>query len=98
MRGQGFKDGAADVRLFVKAVLDGLVTPEASLLLRAAMAEAVTVGDASGNHKLSKGSEGGRRTRARDDSAAACILAVAEGSRREAGSAPDAPALRLVVV
>lgn len=98
MRGQGFKDGAADVRLFVKAVLDGLVTPEASLLLRAAMGEAVTISDPAGNEKLSKGSEGGRRTRARDDAAAACILAVAEGSRREAGSAPDAPALRLVAV
>ena len=96
MRGQGFKDGGEDVRLFRKAVLDGLVTPEASLLLRAAMAEAVTVADPAGNEKLAKASEGGRRTRARDDAAAACILAVAEGARREAGSTPETPGLRVV--
>ena len=35
LRGQGFKDGGEDVRLFRKAVLDGLVTPKPSLLLRA---------------------------------------------------------------
>ena len=32
--------------------------------------------------KLAKGAEGGRRMRARDDAAAAAILAVAEGVRR----------------
>ncbi len=82
LRGQGYRDGGQDVRAFRKAVLAGNVTPGRSLLLRAAMAEAVTTADTSANEKLAKGSEGGRRARARDDTAAAAILAVAEGSRR----------------
>ena len=81
-RGQGFRDGSEDVRAFRRAVLDGKVTAPPSLLIRSALSEAVTVSDASGNQKLSKGSEGGRRLRARDDVAAAMILAVAEGRRR----------------
>ena len=82
LRGQGFKDGAEDVRAFVRECLDGKVTPQPSLLLASAMSEARTVIDAAGNAKLAKGSEGGRRLRARDDAAAAAILAVALGSRR----------------
>ncbi len=81
-RGQGFKDGAEDVRAFRRAVLEGCVSPGRSLLLRAALAEATTVADPAANEKLAKGSEGGRRRRARDDAAAAAILAVAEGVRR----------------
>ena len=80
-RGQGYKDGAADVREFRKACAAGHVTPKASKLLRSALAEARTISDSAGNAKLSKGSEGGRRVRARDDAAAAAILAVAAGSR-----------------
>ena len=83
-RGMGWKDGGADVRAFRKAVIGGRVTPGRSLLLRAAMAEAVTKPDTAGNEKLAKGSEGGRRARARDDAAAAAVLAVAEGERRGA--------------
>ena len=86
-RGQGFKDGAKDVRAFRRACLEGKVTPEQSLLLRSAMAEARTVSDPAGNAKLSKGTEGGRRSRARDDAAAAAILAVAVGTRQPAQSA-----------
>ena len=81
-RGQGFKDGAEDVRAFRKSCLTGRVTPAESLLLRSAMREAVTVADPSGSEKLSKNTEGGRRSRARDDAAAAAVLAVAVGSRR----------------
>ena len=81
-RGMGFKDGAKDVRGFRRACADGRVTPVTSLLLRSAMAEARTVSDPAGNAKLSKGSQGGRRMRARDDSAAAAILAVAAGVRQ----------------
>ena len=84
VRGQGYKDGGADVREFRRACLSGRVVPVRSLLLRSAMAEAMTVSDPAANHKLAKGSEGGRRTLARDDVAAACILAVAEGARRAA--------------
>ena len=93
LRGQGFKDGAADVREFRKAVLCGAVRPVKSLLLRSAMSEAVTVADAAGNEKLAKATQGGRRSRGRDDAVAAAILAVAEGIAarrfRLAGDAVD---------
>ena len=83
-RGMGYQDGGEDVRGFRRACADGRVTPVPSLLLRSAMAEARTVSDPAGNAKLSKGSQGGRRLRARDDAAAAAILAVAEGTRQPA--------------
>ena len=82
LRGMGFRDGSEDVRAFRRSVLDGKVAAPPSFLVRSALSEAVTVSDASGNEKLAKGVEGGRRLRARDDVAAAMILAVAEGSRR----------------
>ena len=97
VRGQGFRDGGEDVRVFRKAVLDGRVSPERSLLLRASLLEARTVGDTAGNHKLAKKTEGGRRERARDDAAAACILALAEGMRRATTPRPG-EALRAIVV
>ena len=59
VRGQGYRDGGEDVRLFRKAVLDGKVAPEKSLLLRAALLEARTVADTAGNHKLAKNTQGG---------------------------------------
>ena len=82
VRGQGWKDGAEDVRGFRRAVLEGRVRARKSLLVRSALAEARTVADAAGNEKLAKGSQGGRRARAKDDTAAAIILGVAAGSRR----------------
>ena len=87
-RGMGFRDGAEDVRGFRKACADRLVMPLPSLLLRSAMAEARTVSDPAGNAKLSKGSQGGRRVRARDDAAAAAILAVAAGVRNPGQQRP----------
>lgn len=95
IRGQGFKDGGQDLVAFRGACLAGRVTPERSLLLRAALMEARTVSDPAANEKLSKGAQGGRRARARDDAAAASILAVAEGSRRGNMAAPS---VRLVAV
>ena len=86
-RGMGFRDGAEDVRAFRRACADGRVTPVPSLLLRSAMSEARTVSDPAGNAKLSKGSQGGRRLRARDDAAAA-ILAVSAGVRQPAKVKP----------
>jgi len=83
LRGQGFKDGGEDVRAFRRACLDGRVTPVPALILTSAMAEARTISDPSGNSKLAKGSEGGRRLRARDDAVAAAILAVALGTRKK---------------
>ena len=86
-RGQGFKDGADDVRRFRAAILDGTLRPVRSLLLRSAMSEAVVIADPAGNEKLAKASQGGRRFRARDDAAAAAILAAAELMRWQ--EAPD---------
>ena len=82
LRGQGFKDGGEDVRAFRRSVAEGRVRGVRSRLLRSALSEAVTISDPSANSKLAKGSEGGRRTRARDDVAAAAILAVSLGVRR----------------
>ena len=87
-RGQGYKDGAEDVRDFRRACLEGKVAPPRSLLLRYAISEARVVMDQSANAKLAKSSEGGRRARARDDAAAAAILAVAAGARRAAAPPP----------
>ena len=81
MRGQGFKDGAEDVRDFRRALLEQRCWPVPSLLMRTAMSEARVVTDPAGNQKLAKHTEGGRRMRARDDAAAATILAVAAGDR-----------------
>ena len=76
-RGQGFKDGAEDVRAFRKAVLSGDVSVPRALTWRVTMAGSRVETDAAGNAKLSKKSQ-----RARDDLAAAAIIAVAEGYRQ----------------
>ena len=82
LRGQGFKDGGEDVRLFTRACLEGRVTPVPGLLLASAMGDARTLIDPAGNAKLAKGTEGGRRLRARDDAAAAGVLAVGLAERQ----------------
>ena len=87
-RGQGFRDGGQDVRDFRAAVLGDHVRPSRSLLLTAAMSEARVTGDPSGNWKLSKHVQGGRRANARDDAAAAAIIAVAVGYRRWSAAPP----------
>ena len=87
-RGMGSRDGAEDVRQFRRACAEGKVAPSPSLLLRSAMAEARTISDPAGNSKLCKGSEGGRRMRAKDDAAAAAILAVSAGVRAALHLAP----------
>ena len=88
-RGMGFVDGAADVRDFRRACVGGMVKPAVSLLLRSAVGEARVTGDAAGNWKLAKSGQGGRRIKARDDAAAASILAVAEGYRRSRDVPPS---------
>lgn len=95
-RGQGYKDGAADVREFRSACIDDKVSPRRSLLLRSAMSGARVTTDPAGNSKLSKGGQG-RRLRCRDDAAAAAILAVAEGRRREKAGA-NKPAFSYAIV
>ena len=83
-RGQGWRDGAQDVRSFRAAVLEGRVAAPVSLAMRAAFAEAKVVVDSAANEKLAKAGEGQHRRRGRDDLAAAIAIAVAEGQRREA--------------
>ena len=94
IRGMGYREGSEDVRGFQLAALQGHVTPVKSLLLRASMSEARLTGDVAGNWKLAKGSEGGRRSRAKDDVVAAMILAVAVG-RRGSGVSAGGPAYAL---
>ena len=84
LRGQGFKDGADDVRRFRRLFAEGAVTPVPSLFLSSCIGGARTVHDAAGNAKLAKSTEGGRRLNARDDAAAAAILAVSLASRHPA--------------
>lgn len=80
-RGMGYMDGGEDVRAFRRACLEERVRPERNLFLASAVASARTTMDPAGNSKLAKGSEGGRRVRARDDAAAAAILAVGLAER-----------------
>ena len=96
LRGMGYKDGGEDVRLFRGACLSDQVRPTVSLLLRSAMSGARVTTDPAGNSKLAKGGQG-RRTRCRDDAAAAAILAVAEG-RRRADQNPEPAGIQYAVL
>ncbi len=78
-RGFGWKDGSEDIERFRRALFDGDVKTLPSLLLRSAFADAITLVDPAGNHKLAKA-----RSLGRIDAAAAAVLAVAEGARRVA--------------
>ncbi|MGC9420267.1 MAG: terminase TerL endonuclease subunit, partial [Rhodovulum sp.] len=78
-RGFGWKDGSEDIERFRRALFDGEVKTAPSLLLRSAFADAITLVDPAGNHKLAKA-----RSLGRIDAAAASVLAVAEGMRRVA--------------
>lgn len=75
-RGFGWKDGASDIERFRRSLFDGKVKTLPSLLLRSAFADAITLVDPAGNHKLAKA-----RSLGRIDAAAATVLAVAQGDR-----------------
>lgn len=75
-RGFGWKDGAEDIERFRRALFEGQVRTVPSLLLRSAFADAITLVDPAGNHKLAKA-----RSLGRIDAAAASVVAVAEGQR-----------------
>jgi phage terminase large subunit-like protein len=75
-RGFGFKDGNEDCERFRRAAFDGKVLTTASLLLRSAFADAVTLRDPANNLKLAKA-----RSTGRIDAASATVIAVAEGAR-----------------
>ena len=82
LRGMGFKDGGDDMRRFRRAAIEGKIRTPVSLLMRSAIAGAVTVSDPAGNAKLAKARDTHeRRDGHRDDALAASILAVAEGIR-----------------
>ena len=81
LRAQGYRDGSQDLEAFRGACMADEVHPVPSLLLRAAMHEARVSVNSGGHSKLAKSTQGGRRSKARDDSIAAAILAVAEGKR-----------------
>ena len=84
-RGFGWRDGSEDIERFRRALFDGQIKTCPSLLLRSAFAEAITLVDPAGNHKLAKS-----RSLGRIDAAAATVLAVAEGMRRIASPAKKA--------
>jgi phage terminase large subunit-like protein len=75
-RGMGWKDGSEDIERFRRALFEGQVLTAPSLLLRSAFADAITLVDPAGNHKLTRA-----RSTGRIDAAAASVLAVAEGAR-----------------
>ena len=84
-RGEGYKDGGEDSRLFVTAVQTGKVKIAPSLLMRHAISGAVMITDPAGNRKLSKSGDGTtRKARHRDDALAATMKAVSEGMRNTA--------------
>lgn len=75
-RGFGWKDGSEDCERLRCAVFEGEVRAMPSLLLRSAFAEAITLVDPAGNHKLAAG-----RSNGRIDAVSATLLAVAQGVR-----------------
>ncbi|KEP67861.1 terminase [Thioclava dalianensis] len=75
-RGQGWADSAEDCERLRRAVFEGDVQTAPSLLLRSAFADAITLVDPAGNHKIAKG-----RSTGRIDAAAATLIAVAQGVR-----------------
>ena len=84
-RGFGWKDGAEDIERFRRALFEGRVKSVPSMLLRSAFADAITLVDPAGNHKLAKG-----RSLGRIDAAAATVLAVAQGARMVSSPAKQA--------
>ena len=80
-RSGGYKHGAEDIRFFRRAVLRRRLRAPKSLAFRSALSEARTMPDQQGRLKLATRTQGDRRDRARDDLAAALLIAVAVGER-----------------
>lgn len=75
-RGMGWRDGSEDVERFRRALFEAKIRSVPSLLLRSAFADAITLVDPAGNHKLARA-----RSTGRIDAAAATVIAVAQGVR-----------------
>lgn len=86
-RGFGWKDSAEDIERFRRSLFDGEVKVAPSMLLRFAFADAITLVDPAGNHKLAKA-----RSLGRIDAAAATVVAVAQGARMKAAPVKKARA------
>ena len=85
-RRQGFQDGSEAVRSWKKAIAQEAIYPvPPSGLLTYGLSEAVTVCDPAANEKLAKNTEGGRRSKAKDDIVAAALLAVEFGYTKYEG-------------
>ncbi|MDE0488480.1 MAG: terminase large subunit [Gammaproteobacteria bacterium] len=82
LRRQGFVDGAQDLRTFRRGCLEGSVVPVPSIYLTGCLSQARAVRGPEGQEKLARGIEGGKRLNARDDGAAAALLAVGRGQRQ----------------
>ena len=82
-RGLGWRDGAEDVRLAQRAIIEGKVKLGRHLALEAAIAESAVVHDAAGNPKLDRA-----RAHGRIDALTAAVLAIAEGCRLAAAPPP----------
>ena len=81
-RGEGYKDGGEDSRLFVTAVQTGKVKLAPSLLMRSAISGSTMISDPAGNRKLARAEDGTtRKATHRDDALAASMKAVSEACR-----------------
>ena len=78
-RGTGWKDGGEDCERFQRAAYDKEIKHRASMLMRHALADAVTLRDPANNMKLAKARSAGRI-----DAVQAAVIAVAEGQRQVA--------------
>ena len=79
----GFKSGDIAVRHFRKLLYSGKIRCEQSTLVREQLAECILVTDPSGNQKLSKCTEAGRRSRHKDDNIAAMLVGCYFLSQRQ---------------
>lgn len=86
-RGMGFRDGGEDVERFRRAVFDGRVSCDQSLLMRSALSDAVCLRDPAGNAKLAKA-----RSKGRIDAVSAAVIAIAEGARQSGRTRRDSRA------
>ncbi len=91
LRSGGYIHGAEDIRFFRRALLRRKLAAPVSLAFRSALSEARTVPDVQGRLKLATRTAGERRDRARDDLAAALVIAVAVGERFAESDVAAAP-------
>ena len=97
VRSGGYIHGAEDLRFFRRALLNRKLKAPVSLAFRLAISEARMAPDVQGRLKLATRTAGDRRDKARDDLAAALVIAVAVGERWRPQGGTGPGGLRLVV-